>query len=126
MKIFCRESKINFVDDNNVFVGFDYERGCCEQFDASIRELPKLNANIVCGIETKDGCEEYPGFNFDTSYSCVPNDENDELECGGSVAFRLTNGQEEIFLVLKNAHNGYYSHGFDMTKDKTTLFSGYI
>ena len=28
MKIFERDGKINFVDDNNVFVGFDYSRSC--------------------------------------------------------------------------------------------------
>jgi len=32
MRIFEKDGKINFVDENNVIVGFDYSACCCEQF----------------------------------------------------------------------------------------------
>lgn len=126
MKVFDRDGRINFVDDNNVFVGFNNRQDCCERFDASIREHPQLNAKIVDGIKTKDECEEYPGFNFDTTFYTCPHDEHGKLENGNAVAFRLTNGQAEVFLVLKNSHNGYYSHGFEMKNGDRVLFDGSI
>ena len=31
MKIFEDNIKVNFVDENNVFVGYDMRQSCCEQ-----------------------------------------------------------------------------------------------
>jgi hypothetical protein len=40
--IFEADYKINFVDKNNVFVGFDYSSNCCERFGYYIGiEIPK-------------------------------------------------------------------------------------
>ena len=59
--------KLNFVDDNNIFVCFDYYVNCCEIFDYKITEsepqtyehLEKVPANNVY---------DFPGYNFDVSY----------------------------------------------------------
>jgi hypothetical protein len=126
MKIFDRKSKVNFVDDNNVFVGFDNNQCCCESFSCTIHEFPDVDSKEVDGIRTNDGCGEYPGFNFDTSYlKHIEYDLND-CDCGGCVAFRLTNGQTDIYLILSNRHNGYYCHGFEMKNDKQTFFEGSV
>jgi len=127
MKFFCRESawsnKFNWVDGKNSFVGFDAEQNCCENF----------------GYEyVKDGkvipySEEFPGFNFDTERDPETVLSYEGAKCGyyengGTVSFRLTHSEsgEEMFLVLYNSHNGYYSHGFNMSVGGTDIKSGYI
>jgi len=111
MKIFkdnsesCNES-INFVDDNNVFVGYDYSQCCCEQF----------------GYELNPELENYDGYNFDTSY-CESVDYNNE-EDTAAIQFKLVKDNKSIFLTLYNCHNGYYAHGFEMKKEGKTLHAG--
>lgn len=106
-------NKVNFVDDNNVFVGFDYSQGCCEDFGwflTRTKPVPDVEAADADKIEGED----FPGYNFDTSFNegeLYPNYDHNE---GGSVTFRLTNGTEEMFLTLYNHHNGYYGHGWEM------------
>ena len=124
MKIFERDGKVNFVDDNNVFVGFDYEKHCCENFGWCLtREFPEKLQEGENGIDPA-------GFQFDTAYfeqrfpmtdwevsseTILKNEsERDLYEYGGAAIFRLTKDKEEIFLLLWNDHNGFYAHGFEM------------
>jgi uncharacterized protein YqkB len=117
MKIFDKDSKINFVDDNNVLVGFDDEQCCCENFGYFLsRSVPK---KIEEDIEI-----ETDGFNFDTEFFEEVSD--DSFDCGGMVIFRLVKDDEEIFLALYNSHNGYYSHGFDMEVGGQTIHGGIL
>ena len=123
MHIFERDCKINFVDDNNVFVGFDYESSCCEDFSykltlekptswPKIDELPEIDGN------------DFPGFNFNTGFY-VEFDEGSKGDGGGAVVFKLKHKDGRVmFLSLQNTHNGYYSHGFEMTKDGKIVHSG--
>lgn len=118
MKIFENDGKTNFVDDNNVLVGFDSHQCCCERFGHFLSR--KIPAKI------DEGAEEINtgGFNFDTGFfkEVVPAEEY--FDCGGMAVFRLTKGAEEIFLTLHNAHNGYYSHGFTMEIGGTKIQEG--
>jgi hypothetical protein len=106
--------KVNFVDDKNAFVGFDYESCCCESFGYFLTRQRPQN-----GTTEQDHLpgEDFPGYNFDTSFH------EDDLfpstdDSGGSVTFRLVNESgEELFLTLYNHHNGYYSHGWEMKED---------
>ena len=122
MKIFERDGKVNFVDNNNVFVGFDYERVCCENFGWCLtREFPSVLKEGDNGINPD-------GYQFDTAYfeqrflvtdwgasnETVFKTEADLYEHGGAAVFRLTKDKEEIFLMLWNDHNGFYAHGFEM------------
>lgn len=108
MKIFESEWKINFVDDNNVLVGFDNCQNCCENFGYTLtRKVPN------------DGCIESEhrldpeGFQFDTGF--IFSQEKTEMwEEGGMVTFKMTKGDEVMYLNLYNHHNGFYSHGFEM------------
>lgn len=107
--------KVNFVDENNVFVGYDMGRECCEHADWFISDeiankLPKdLNqpTNLDGYFFDKDFFESIEELKEDRYDYNV-------LDCGGCVVFRLTNGKDAKYLHLFNCHNGYYGHGFEM------------
>lgn len=116
MKIFDKDGKTNFVDDNNVFVGFDNSQYCYENFGHFLsRKIPN---------EIDEGAENIDpeGFYFDVNF--FQESSPSGFECGGLVIFRLVKGDEEIFLTLYNSHNGYYSHGFEMSVGGTTIQEG--
>jgi hypothetical protein len=116
MKIFDQwQDKLNFVDDNNVFVGYDYQSDCCEAFGYYFKE--SIDGDRVDRDEI-----DFDGWNFDTSYCERAEEKYEEYE----VTFRLTNGEDEMFLVLYNYHNGYYSHGFEMKADDEVIHDGVI
>lgn len=101
MKIFHKGYRMNFVDNNNVFVGWDDSTDCCERHDW---ELEPSNLTP----------EELEDYNWDPEFF-EEGHAGDECESGGFVRFRATNSVgEELFLTLSNYHNGYYSHGFTM------------
>lgn len=102
--------KINWVDRNNIAVGFDYDSSCCENFGYEFSLTP--------------GGKELKSVNLD-NYDFDPEYRNEDikdvesleygLDSGGAVAFRLINPndlKDILFLTLYNAHNGYYGHGF--------------
>ena len=108
--------KVNFVDDNNVLVGFDMSSCCCESFGW-----------FVCSKEPTEIIDEEnaeklktEGYQFDVDYfkEIDPEDKWDE---GGMAIFRLVKGEDEMFLALHNTHNGYYSHGFEMKVGGETI-----
>jgi len=114
--------KINFVDDNNVFVGFDAFQNCCEDFgwDLFLKEPTNF---VECWQGTITESCDPEGFQFDTSYFKEVEGDNRYNEDHAAV-FRLVKGEQEIFLVLRNSHNGYYSHGFVMEKDGKIIHEG--
>ena len=117
--------KTNFIDDNNVFVGFDSYRSCCEDFGYFFSKTAESHGRDGEEEENKSLEADLSGWNFDVSYK---NDleKRDEWDEGGNVAFRLTKGEDEIFLVLYNHHNGYYGHGFDMKMGEEVLHEGHL
>ena len=121
MEVFEKDGKINFVDENDVFVGFDYQSCCCEHFDWFYsKEVPKV-LDIEGPDEFHDNFDP-KGWVFDTSF-CK------EVSGGYEdnwVTFRLVKGKEEVFLVLYNCHNGYYAHGYTMILKGTNLYSSYL
>ena len=114
--------RINFVDDNNVLVGYDWESQCCEGFDYLLSYTP--------GPRDEDTDIDHEGYNFDVAYDedsddKAPTEDKDEYDYGNDVTFRLSKEDKPyIYLVLTNSHNGYYSHGFDMKKDDKIIQSG--
>lgn len=119
MKIFEKDGKINFVDDNNVLVGFDYGQCCCESFGYSItREIPS---------ECSDEClpeSDLDGYQFDRDF--FQEGDESEFDWGGSVTFKLDKDGDSVFLTLYNSHNGYYSHGFEMSIGNECIRDGSI
>lgn len=118
MKTFHKGYKINFVDDNNVLVGFDNESSCCEDFGHFLsRKIPTKRDEEETDIDPE-------GFNFDPNFFEEKTPDEEHFDSGGMAIFRLTKGEEEIFLTLHNSHNGYYSHGFTMEVKGVRIHDG--
>jgi hypothetical protein len=110
------DEKVNFVDENNVVLGYDMGASCCESFGWYVAE------EIVCNPDLEDEPEPlWKDWVFDPAFFKEVEPVRGEhgysvLDEGGCVAFRLVrkDGREgELFLHLFNAHNGYYGHGFE-------------
>ena len=117
-------TKVNFVDENGVILGYDMLSCCCEDFGWFL-------ADVECSVTQPQSDAtrfEWEGWTFDPDYFMeFPNVEGDE---GGLVVFRLvkdkteTSAAEEKFLHLFNCHNGYYAHGFSFAAGSQMLQEG--
>ena len=128
MLIHTLDSKTNFVDKNNVLVGWDTAQDCCEhacwyvvdekskRFDEPLRENEdKSNFDLTDYVFDRDYFDKK-----DTS------GENSDVEAL-KVAFRLVaKGKPNLYLVLSNSHNGYYKHGFNVEVGGKTIWEGYL
>lgn len=118
MKYFDSNGKHNFIDQNNLFVGYESDQSCCEQADWFIDDAPRLDS-------IPDNCANYqvdelPGFVFDPGYFKTLDPPH--LDSGGLAIFRLVNAEgEEQYLHLFNCQNGYYGHGFKFAVGDTSL-----
>jgi len=126
MRIFNKtetwSSKVNFVDDNNVVLGYDTVQSCCEHADWFIADAP--TEKCINRKDTLDDTpEEMPGWNFDTTYFHLVNGES-EFDAGGMVIFRIVKNGAEKFIHLFNCHNGYYGHGFGFKVGEAILKEG--
>ena len=108
MKRFEKDGKINFVDENNVYVGYDLVQDCCEDADWFLHKdrCAEMDPNGTSDPDLTD-------FRFDVDF-CEDVPECVGLDAGEMVRFRLTDGTETLYLHLYNCHNGYYGHGFTM------------
>lgn len=148
MRIFEKECKINFVDEADVYVGYDTGLLCCEDWGYFFSNSPPPPSGTNWrGYEDRRielNPEDLEPFFFDPEFFVLnPWDASDS----GHVAFRLVRRRrtdretrhkhreavsegggyfEEIFLVLYNFHNGYYSHGFKCTVGDKVIQEGSI
>jgi hypothetical protein len=111
MKIFNQTAdyseKVNFVDINNVFVGYDLSRDGCGRADYFISKEELCNTISGNGI-----INDLNDYVFDLTYFVEI--ENENLDEGGMVRFKLIcKDKPDLFLHLYNIHNGYYGHGFE-------------
>lgn len=129
MRIFDNDNggwacKVNFVDANNVFVGYDTSQCCCENADWFIQD--SLADNSVDLYDTPDtpSNEDLEGYAFDKEFH--EDVDHGGLDSGGMVVFKLVkDGSPDLFLHLFNVHNGYYGHGFEFgIKDGEIFESG--
>ena len=125
MKKFDKDGKINFVDDNNVFVGYDMQQDCCENADwfISDKEESDVYDSNYNRIEQRD--YDIERYNFDKDYfeeiSCP------QLDEGGMVRFKLvSNDGLPLYRHLYNSHNGYYGHGFTMSIGGVVVKDSYL
>lgn len=119
MKIFDRDGKINFVDEHNVFLGYDNHQCCCENADWFIANTPQTEIQ-----ERKEGLSlDLSGWRFDIKFFQQIEDSN-HFESGGMVIFRIVNGDAEKFIHIFNSHNGYYGHGFEFKQGNEVLKDG--
>lgn len=113
--------KVNFIDENDVFVGYDLEHWCCEHafYQLTYDRSDALEDEGVGSFSP----EILEGYVFDVDYF---KDDLGEGETYG-VQFRLVKDNEKnIYINLVNSHNGYYSHGFTATVKGEIWESGQI
>ena len=121
MKIFEQGYKVNFVDKNNVFVGYDLETRCCEDAGYFISsEIESYHYDIDCS--NKFVINEYM---FDQDF--FQKVESEDLDAGGQVVFKIVcENKPDLYLSIFNAHNGWYSHGFKFGVEDKVLRDGYL
>ncbi len=114
--------KVNFVDDNDVFVGYDMGQDCCEHADWFIHE--EITSYSYDMEDTVDkNTPDITDYCFDINF--FKQIESSDLDAGGMVAFKLTSkNKPDLYLHLFNAHNGYYGHGFTVKHGGETVKNG--
>jgi hypothetical protein len=139
VRVFEQDYKVNFVDESDVLVGFDNSQSCCENFgwffsDKVPGKIKHYDEDLSYEILSPSK-EELEGFNFDPEFF-RPHSNGSSYDVDDHVTFRLVGPlpfedgeplyekQREIFLTLYNSHNGYYSHGFEVTVNGQVLHSG--
>ena len=127
MKIFKTENpvyRINFVDDSDVFLAYDFTEQESEDFGYSIHK-GKWDGNAYIYEYSCLPMSELEDYSFDTDYSEM--DEYGSRDVLTRATFRLIDQEEnEIFLTLFNSHNGKNFHAFEMTQDGYKLFDGQL
>jgi len=123
MKIINTNDSVNFVDCNNGVVGYDTSQNCCERAGYSIRfDEP----TVASTNEDEPSAEVLEPYNFDPAYFTELSFA-DDYEDGGAVCFKLVaQDKQPLYLMLFNAHNGYYSHGFTVDVKGLETKSGFI
>jgi len=114
---FCQ--KLNFVDENNVVLGYDYMEDCSEEFGWFIADT------LVA--EDVDTSEEYKldfdisNYHFNAHFFATIQEQGD---WGGTAVFQITDGVNKKYLHIFNYHNGYYAHGFEFTRGDWKIQEG--
>jgi len=117
--------KVNFVDVNNVFVGYNLSQDCCEHADWFISDKQESEARYEENEEERK-VPDVTSYNFDKEYFETVQ-VGGEFDGGGMVRFRLVaEDKPDLYLHLYNIHNGYYSHGFEFKINDTVIQSGSI
>ena len=129
MRVFERNDKHNFVDVNNVYVGYDSGQLCCEHANWFISDNDTPEKTYDC--EDPYDCEAFDRstidklkykseqeislldkYVFDVHY--FKEVKLKELNCNLAIFKLNCDNLPSLYLYLFNCHNGYYSHGFEM------------
>jgi hypothetical protein len=104
--------KINFVDINNVFVGYELDISCCEHADWFFSQDADVEHTWDMECESKQSIGNIDKYVFDTTYFVEsPVWDGDG---GAKICFKLVaDCEQDMYLHIFNAHNGYYGHGFE-------------
>lgn len=125
MKIFNKNEKVNFVDEKNVFVGYDLAQDCCEYACWTITDSQVLHFNDL--DSTTQTLETESDWVFDPKFFLSDSTSYDGmLEDGGCATFKLVNGTNTKYLHIFNSHNGYYAHGFEVNFGDGLITKGYL
>ena len=128
IKVFENDGKYNFVDENNVFVGYDSGQSCCENFGYFFTD--KMPEPDITADKTETTIEfDQSKYVFDPSF--IERINGGSFDEGGIAIFKLVNKDKRkkkdiIYLCLYNYHNGYYGHGFEMKIGEETTREGCI
>ena len=136
MKMFIGEDdwsgKVNFIDDNNVLVGYDMSQDCCEWASWFILDHVAIEMPDESSMEIPGDLE---GYNFVPDFfkkiQSFGDEEWSSFDQGSMVVFKMVTGSylepsKEKYLHIFNSHNGYYSHGFSISVGGETIEDGYL
>ncbi len=107
--------KVNFIDEDNVILGYELEQSCCENTFWTISTEPDGGNPLYRGDDSESQEIELEGYRFDPEF--FQKEENEGEECYAAI-FKLVGPRyladalPDLYLRLENHHNGYYSHGF--------------
>ena len=135
VRIFEQGGKINFVDINDVYVGFDYGASCCESFGHYFARSAESDEEIEAPTNLEEMLFDVSFFAEDGDSDCYNaqarfrlvhpgRQESDRVTRERHRRLAADGGASEIFLVIFNHHTGYYGHGFEMTHGGTVVQSG--
>lgn len=111
--------QVNFIDENDVFVGYDTDQSSCE--DAGYFIADKITPYSYEGMEREEWDTE--GYFFDRNF--FEEVSSPDLDEGGMVVFKLISGDKKpLFLHIYNSHTGYYGHGFIVKHGGETVKEG--
>lgn len=104
---------INFIDENDIFVGFDLRFQCCEDFGWYIKDNESVD-DLINQAENSNQLDEedYLGWLFDLNYFKSDSFDTGNITCADAVVFRLKKGDKNKYLFLFNIGNGMYAHDF--------------
>jgi len=115
-------SKINFVDENDVYVGYDMSQDWCEHADWFIVDEPQT-ADTINTDTNHPPVDDLTEYRFDREY--FEQISGSDLDEGGMAIFKLINEDGDAkYLHLFNNHNGYYGHGFEVKHGGVIIESG--
>lgn len=112
-------NSINWVDDENRLVGYDYEKRCCENFGYFFSKARTPKEAISEKGDQK--VDEFPETGMENARFVHKNPEKFD----SYAVFEIENSEWK-FLVLYNFHNGYYEHGFFVRQNGERIFSDRI
>lgn len=110
--------KVNFIDSNNVILGYDLSQDCCEDAFWTISEREDGEEPMHRGEGYKQQEFELDDYCFDPDYY---KDASDDAASTYVAMFKLKGSCErpDLFLRLTNIQSGYYGHGFTFRGSKT-------
>lgn len=121
MKYFEKDGKYNFVDENNVFLGYNEAPSGCEQTGWFLANVPTMG---LLGEDNR--VLDWKEYEFDTEFF-REEDSAVGLDEGGMAIFRLKKREgwgQDKYLHLYNFQNGYYGHGFEFKIGDETKHNG--
>ena len=119
MMYFTQDGKHNFVDEHNVVLGYDKSQQCCERAGWYLSDC------VPESVEDKFGAQgfDFTPYRFDAKFIVFMRDNS--LDDGNAAVFKIVApSRPDKYIVLFNAHNGYYSHGFQLEQNDKVLRSG--
>ena len=121
-------TKTNFIDENDLYVGFDTCQECCEYAGWFISDAHESYiGGAGKGPRTTEGVRDFDVEGYVLEGVLPSEIESDYLEDGNHLEFRLIKeGSKDLFLNIFNSHNGYYSHEVLMRRGKTVLLKSKV
>lgn len=105
MKIFKNSRKINFVDENDVFVGFDFNENQTENLFWFLSDKINGEPDII----SDNNIVTFDGWRIDVSFFQKLQIADDFI-----LVFRILKNKKEKFLHIKNVKSPY-CHGFSFS-----------